>query len=81
MVALDPPYNDPLLERVLVSLDRLCTPGTVVLAAHHRRSAIPPSGRLERYGQRAWGGGKSRCRAARMGGGSVHLTEIRDTPR
>ena len=74
MVSLDPPYNDPLLERVLVSLDRLCTPGTVVLAEHHRRSAIPPFGRLERYGQRAWGG-KSRCRAARMGAGFVHCDD------
>ncbi|HVB78199.1 MAG TPA: 16S rRNA (guanine(966)-N(2))-methyltransferase RsmD [Candidatus Nitrosotalea sp.] len=55
LVLLDPPYNDPVLELALVSLDRFCTPGTVVLAEHHRASVLPQIERLRLHRERDYG--------------------------
>ena len=55
LVLLDPPYNDPVLERALVLLDRLCAPGTLVVAEHAPRQALAVLSRLEEVRSRRYG--------------------------
>ena len=55
LVLLDPPYNDPVLERVLRLLDRLCAEGTVVVAEHAARQRLPTLGRLQAVRDRKYG--------------------------
>lgn len=58
LALLDPPYNDPALERALVLLDRLVRPGALVAAEHAPRRPLPALERLlearsRRYGDTA----------------------------
>jgi 16S rRNA G966 N2-methylase RsmD len=55
LVLLDPPYNDPVLERVLRLLDRLCGEGAVVVAEHGPRQPLPALERLHPVRDRKYG--------------------------
>jgi 16S rRNA (guanine966-N2)-methyltransferase len=51
---LDPPYEDAVLDRALIALDRNVAAATVV-AEHSRRQALPPLTRLKVDRQRRYG--------------------------
>lgn len=58
LVLVDPPYEDPVLERTLAILDARLRPGTVVVVEHARRQTLPELARLRldrnrRYGDTA----------------------------
>jgi 16S rRNA (guanine966-N2)-methyltransferase len=55
LVLFDPPYNDPVVERVLRLLDRLCAEGTIVVAEHGVRQALPVLARLRAVRDRRYG--------------------------
>ncbi len=55
LVLLDPPYNDPVLERALVLLDRLCAAGTDVVVEHAPKHRLPELSRLEELRDRRYG--------------------------
>lgn len=55
LVLLDPPYNDPVLVRVLRLLDRLCAEGAVVVAEHAPRQVLPALERLQTVRDRRYG--------------------------
>ena len=54
LVILDPPYEDVVLDRALMVLDRLLTDATVV-AEHSRRQTMPSLSRLQVDRQRRYG--------------------------
>jgi len=54
LVFLDPPYEDVVLERALMALDRTLSDATVV-AEHSRRQTLPSLSRLELDRQRRYG--------------------------
>ena len=54
LVFLDPPYEDVVLDRVLMALDRTLTDATVV-AEHSRRQTLPALSRLQLDRQRRYG--------------------------
>jgi 16S rRNA G966 N2-methylase RsmD len=55
LVLLDPPYDDPVLERALALLDSKVAAGTVVVAEHARRQPLPSLDRLRLDRQRRYG--------------------------
>jgi 16S rRNA (guanine966-N2)-methyltransferase len=55
IVLLDPPYGEPQLAAALERLDGLVSPGTLVVAEHARRQALPELLRLVAGRQRAYG--------------------------
>jgi len=54
LVFLDPPYEDVVLDRALMALDRTLSDATVV-AEHSRRQTLPSLSRLELDRQRRYG--------------------------
>ena len=54
LVFLDPPYEDVVLDRALMALDRTLTDATVV-AEHSRRQTLPALSRLQLDRQRRYG--------------------------
>ncbi len=54
LVFLDPPYEDVVLDRALMALDRTLTDATVV-AEHSRRQTLPALTRLQLDRQRRYG--------------------------
>jgi len=54
VVFLDPPYDDPVLDRSLKALDRLAGPLTVV-AEYSRRQSLPALERLQLVRERRYG--------------------------
>jgi 16S rRNA (guanine966-N2)-methyltransferase len=54
LVFLDPPYEDPVLDRALMALDRTLTDATVV-AEHSRRQTLSSLSRLQLDRQRRYG--------------------------
>jgi 16S rRNA (guanine(966)-N(2))-methyltransferase RsmD len=54
LVFLDPPYEDAVLDRALIALDRTLTDATVV-AEHSRRQTLPSLSRLQLDRQRRYG--------------------------
>ena len=54
LVFLDPPYEDVVLDRALMALDRTLSNATVV-AEHSRRQTLPSLSRLELDRQRRYG--------------------------
>jgi 16S rRNA (guanine(966)-N(2))-methyltransferase RsmD len=53
-VFMDPPYEDPVLDRALKAIDREVTGATVVVE-HSRRQELPPLARLQVDRQRRYG--------------------------
>jgi len=54
-VFLDPPYDDVVLDRALMVLDREAAPAATVLAEHSRRQQVPALARLRVDRQRRYG--------------------------
>jgi 16S rRNA G966 N2-methylase RsmD len=52
---LDPPYNDPILERALAGLDGLLVDDAVVVVEHAARHRLPRLARLEVSRERRYG--------------------------
>jgi 16S rRNA (guanine966-N2)-methyltransferase len=55
LVFLDPPYNDPILERALASLSGLLSEGTTVVVERAARQALPVLPRLSAVRERRYG--------------------------
>jgi 16S rRNA (guanine966-N2)-methyltransferase len=55
VVLLDPPYNDPVLGRTILILDRLTGPDTLVVVEHGTRQDLPPLSRLQLERERRYG--------------------------
>jgi 16S rRNA (guanine(966)-N(2))-methyltransferase RsmD len=55
LVILDPPYNDPVLDHVLILLDGMVAAGATVVAEHAHRQALPPLDRLRIVRERRYG--------------------------
>jgi 16S rRNA (guanine966-N2)-methyltransferase len=55
VILLDPPYNDPVLERTVALLDRLAASRTLVVAEHAWRQPWPATERLCLRRQRRYG--------------------------
>lgn len=55
LVLLDPPYNDAVLDQVLILLDALVAPGAIVVAEHAYRQHLPPLSRLRSDRERRYG--------------------------
>ncbi len=55
VILLDPPYNDPVLDRALASLDRLAAPGALIVIEHPWRWSWPAMERLYVRRQRRYG--------------------------
>ncbi len=55
VILLDPPYNDPVLERTVALLDRLAASGALVVAEHAWRQPWPTTERLCLRRQRRYG--------------------------
>jgi 16S rRNA G966 N2-methylase RsmD len=55
LVLLDPPYNDPVLDRALALLDPVVARETSVVAEHAHRQPLPPLRRLHPDRQRRYG--------------------------
>jgi 16S rRNA (guanine(966)-N(2))-methyltransferase RsmD len=53
-VFMDPPYEDPILDRALKAIDRMVTAATVVVE-HSRRQELPPLTRMHVDRQRKYG--------------------------
>jgi 16S rRNA (guanine966-N2)-methyltransferase len=55
VVLLDPPYNDPVLERSLAVLDELAHEGATIVAEHASRQPLPGLPRLRVRRERRYG--------------------------
>jgi 16S rRNA (guanine966-N2)-methyltransferase len=55
IVLLDPPYNDPVLERTMRALDRLVAPDALIVVEHGWRQRLPALERLEVRRERRYG--------------------------
>jgi 16S rRNA (guanine966-N2)-methyltransferase len=55
LVILDPPYNDPVLDHVLILLDGMVAAGATVVAEHAHRQALPALDRLRTVRERRYG--------------------------
>jgi len=53
-VFMDPPYEDPILDRALKAIDRVVTAATVVVE-HSRRQELPALTRMHVDRQRKYG--------------------------
>ena len=55
LVLLDPPYEDPALDRALALLDELAPGGATIVVEHAFRRALPELPRLRRHRERRYG--------------------------
>jgi 16S rRNA (guanine966-N2)-methyltransferase len=69
LIFLDPPYDDVVLDRALLVLDRLAGSATV-LAEHSRRQMLPALSRLQLDRQRRYGDTMVTVLRAEVGGSS-----------